>query len=63
MLLSDVKGQKPTRQWLVSDPLGGRTRWVSERELLSGAFAAGAFQLSTGRQRSYIDCFFVPTKA
>lgn len=63
MLLSDVQGQKPTRQWLVSDPLGGRTRWVSERELLSGAFASGDFKLTTGRQRSYIDCFFVPTRA
>ncbi len=33
MLMSDVRGEAPDRQYLVSDPYSGRTAWVSEGEM------------------------------
>lgn len=38
MLLSDVRGDdRGGKRYLVSDPLSGATRWVSEADLQSGA--------------------------
>lgn len=60
MLLTAVRGRKPKRSFLVTDPDGGRTAWVAERDLVSGAFADRQFQLSLPHERPYIDCFFLP---
>lgn len=60
MLLSAVRGHKPERQFLVSDPEGGRTAWVSERDLLKGTFVDQQFHLCAGDERGYIDSFLLP---
>lgn len=60
MLLSSVKGRKPRREFLVSDPDGGRTAWVGERSLLKGTFATDPFGLPEPGQRPYVDCFLFP---
>lgn len=39
MLMSDVRGAAPERQYLVSDPYRGTTQWVREADLRSGDFA------------------------
>ncbi len=60
MLLSAVRGRGDNRQWLVSDPDGGRTAWVDEADLRSGAFAREPFLLPDDSERPYIDCFILP---
>jgi hypothetical protein len=60
MLLSAVRGRKPERQFLVSDPEGGRTAWVTERDLLKGTFVDQQFHLCSGDERGYVDCFLLP---
>jgi hypothetical protein len=62
MMLSAVKGRKPGRQFLVSDPDGGRTAWVGEKDLLKGDFGDDPFQLCMPDERSYIDCFLLPSE-
>lgn len=60
MLLSAVKGRGDRRQWLVSDPDGGRTSWVSEAAFRSGEFAREPFLLPDADERPYVDCFILP---
>ncbi|MEW5847770.1 MAG: hypothetical protein AB2A00_03110 [Myxococcota bacterium] len=60
MLLSAVKGREPRREFLVSDPDGGRTAWVTEKDFLSGAFGSRIFQLSRKDERPYVDTFILP---
>jgi hypothetical protein len=60
MLMTAVDGKKPSRRFLVSDPLGGRTSWVTERDLIKGTFVDAQFFLSVGRERGFIDCFYLP---
>jgi len=61
MLLSAVHGRKPERQFLVSDPEGGRTAWVTERDLVKGTFVDRQFHLCTGDERGYVDSFLLPS--
>ena len=61
MLITHVKGRRPHRSFLVSDPDGGRTAWVSERSLIKGTFVAEQFKLCEKGERGYIDCFLLPT--
>jgi len=60
LLLSAVKGRGARRQFLVSDPDGGRTAWVKEKDLLSGHFAQEQFYLCTQGQNPYVDAFVLP---
>lgn len=60
MLISHVKGRKPNRAYLVSDPDGGRTAWVTERSLVKGTFVAKQFNLCEKGERGTIDCFLLP---
>jgi hypothetical protein len=60
MLVSAVKGKKPRRQFLVSDPDGGKTDWVKERDFLDGTFADRQFHLSESHERPYVDTFLLP---
>jgi hypothetical protein len=60
MLMTDVRGRRPHRMFLVSDPEGGRTAWVSEKALRDGSFVDDQFYLCTGPQRGYIDTFLLP---
>lgn len=60
MLLTRVRGQKPRREFLVSDPDSGRTVWIGERSLVKGAFIEEVFDLSRSGERGYIDSFFLP---
>jgi hypothetical protein len=62
MLLTAVGGRKPNRRFLASDPLGGRTAWVKEDDLVSGRFVRDQFQLCIGKERGYIDSFFLPQR-
>lgn len=62
MLLSAVQGRKPNREFLVSDPDGGRTAWVHERKLTRGSFAKDPFDLPKGDERPYVDSFLLPVK-
>lgn len=62
MLASDVDGKKPNRRFLISDPLGGKTAWVHERALISGVFVGEDFRLSVGRERGFIDSFYLPAR-
>lgn len=39
LLMSDVRGKSPDRQYLVSDPYSGKTGWVREADLQNGNFA------------------------
>jgi hypothetical protein len=61
MLLSAVDGKKPLRRFLVADPDGGRTAWVTEATFASGTFASEIFHLSQGDERPFVDTFFLPT--
>jgi hypothetical protein len=63
MLMTHVKGRVPNRSFLVSDPEGGRTAWVKERDLRDGTFADEQFHLCLEGQRGYVDCFVLPIKA
>lgn len=60
MLLTAVRGSKPERSFLVSDPDGGRTAWVKEADFLSGAFASRQFHLNKPTERPYVDSFLLP---
>ncbi|MBI3183257.1 MAG: hypothetical protein HYZ28_14055 [Myxococcales bacterium] len=62
MLLTAVKGRKPDRSFLVSDPDGGRTAWVTEADLVRGVFAERQFHLPKPGERPYVDCFFLPSR-
>lgn len=62
MLMSAVQGRKPNREFLVSDPDGGRTAWVHERKLVRGSFAKVPFDLPKGDERPYVDSFLLPVK-
>jgi hypothetical protein len=57
MSISDVRRQADgTRQFLVNDPWSGATRWVSEADFSSGAFAnasTGTFKLGTATVSHY----------
>jgi hypothetical protein len=63
MLISDVRGRSPEREYLVSDPDGGRTDWVQEKALVNGTFADATFHLAEPGERPYIDSFFLPKLA
>lgn len=60
MLLSSVKGRKPRRQLLVSDPDGGRTVWVEERRFVRGAFLSEDLHLARPGQHPWIDTVLLP---
>ena len=60
MLLTAVKGEQPNRSFLVSDPDGGRTAWVSEHDFRDGSFADQQFQLCEKHNRPYVDSFILP---
>ncbi|MFZ5470211.1 MAG: hypothetical protein ACOZIN_12320 [Myxococcota bacterium] len=60
MLLTAVRGKAPDRAFLVSDPDGGRTTWVTEKDLVSGVFGERPFQLNRKGERPYVDCFLLP---
>ena len=60
MLLSAVKGRKPSRELLVSDPDSGKTAWVSERSFLKGTFVDQQFHISKPTERPWVDCFILP---
>ncbi|MDP2340982.1 MAG: hypothetical protein Q8O67_08495 [Deltaproteobacteria bacterium] len=62
MLLSAVKGRKPAREFLVSDPDGGKTAWVTERAFLKGTFADEQFHIAKPGERPYVDCFILPVR-
>lgn len=59
MLLTHVKTEGGARQFLVSDPDGGRTAWVKEKDFLSGKFGVD-FGLPKPGERPYVDSFFLP---
>ncbi len=60
LLLSAVKGYGQRRQFLVSDPDGGRTAWVKEADLLNGSFARDQFYLCATGEKPYVDAFVLP---
>jgi hypothetical protein len=60
MLMTHAKGRVPNRSFLVSDPEGGRTAWVKERDLRDGSFVDRQFHLCIDDQRGYVDCFLLP---
>ena len=60
MLLTHVKGKSPHRSFLVSDPDGGRTAWVSERNFRKGSFVDKQFHLCESGERGYVDSFLLP---
>lgn len=60
MVLTHVKTEGGTRHFLVSDPDGGRTAWVKEKDFLSGKFGTD-FGLPGPGERPYVDSFFLPT--
>ncbi len=62
MLLTAVKGRRPHRHLLVSDPDGGRTTWVHERSLVRGTFLDEQLHLARPGDRPYVDCFLVPER-
>jgi len=60
MLITNVKGNKPHRSLLVSDPEGGRTAWVREADFKSGAFVDEQFHLCSAGERGFVDCVVFP---
>ncbi|MFT3711901.1 MAG: hypothetical protein QM817_30035 [Archangium sp.] len=60
MLLTNVKREGGVRSFLVSDPDGGRTAWVKEKDFVSGKFGSEPFQLNKPGERPYVDSFFLP---
>lgn len=48
LLASDVRGQSPNREFLITDPWTGRTGWVSEADIADGStdFFAGTGRLT-----------------
>ena len=63
MLLTHVKGSKPNRSFLVSDPEGGRTAWVREQDFKKGTFVDKQFDLCEVGERGFIDCFVLPDES
>lgn len=61
MLMTATRKGDAGREFLVSDPDGGRTAWVKEKDLVSGTFGSTQFFLSQPRERPYIDSFFLPS--
>ncbi|MBI4816690.1 MAG: hypothetical protein HY791_10555 [Deltaproteobacteria bacterium] len=62
MLLTHVSGNKPHRKFLVADPEGGRTAWVSEKSFVRGTFVTEPFKLTWPGQRGYVDTFLLPIR-
>lgn len=62
MLLTAVKSTPTGREFLVSDPDGGRTAWVKEKDFVSGAFGDKQFHLNRPDERPYVDCFYLPAR-
>lgn len=60
MLLTATRKVDGAREFLVSDPDGGKTAWVKERDFVSGAFGDKQFHLNKPDERPYVDCFFLP---
>ena len=60
LLLTAVKATPAGREFLVSDPEGGRTAWVTETALASGAFVDSPFGLSERHEKPFIDSFLLP---
>ncbi|MHC4390641.1 MAG: hypothetical protein ACYS22_04890 [Planctomycetota bacterium] len=59
MLMSATRRQGQDRDFLVSDPWTGRTAWVAEKDLISGAFSVDPFEQSYEKAPGYIDSFYV----
>lgn len=62
MLLTASRRVDGAREFLVSDPDGGKTAWVTEKDFVSGAFGDRQFHLNKPGERPYVDCFFLPSK-
>lgn len=62
MLLSAVRGKKPARELLVSDPDSGRTAWVAERSFVKGHFVDDQFHIAKPGERPWVDCFILPER-
>ena len=60
MLLTNVKGRKPNRSFLVTDPYSARTAWVHEKDFVNGTFANDVFELCESGQRGFVDGIFLP---
>ncbi|MBI1945439.1 MAG: hypothetical protein HYS27_07070 [Deltaproteobacteria bacterium] len=63
MLLTAVRGRKPHRHFLVSDPDGGRTVWVHERSFVRGTFLDEQLHLPRPGDRPYVDCVLLPERS
>jgi hypothetical protein len=63
MLLSAVKGRKPHRSFLVSDPDGGRTVWVDEKSFRRGTFLIEQLFLAGPGQTPWVDSFLLPVRS
>ncbi len=54
MMIADVRrDESGNRSFLMSEPVSGATRWVSEADLQSGAFTQGTFGIGNGTIRGY----------
>ncbi|MBS1149434.1 MAG: hypothetical protein H6Q89_1132 [Myxococcaceae bacterium] len=62
MLLTAARRVDGAREFLVSDPDGGRTAWVKEKDFVSGTFGDQQFHLSRPDERPWVDCFYLPTR-
>ena len=62
MLITAVQGKGVDRVFLVSDPDGGKTAWVTQKDLISGAFGDQQFNLPKPGERPFIDSFFLPAQ-
>jgi hypothetical protein len=59
-LLTAVKGKKPEREFLVSDPDSGRTVWVHERDFVRGKFVEQQLDIARPGDKPYVDMFLLP---
>lgn len=56
MLIADVRMRSGEKSYLIAEPWTGRTAWVSEASLVTGAFLAGTFEIDPGRvTHFYVD--------
>ena len=62
MLASAVKGRRPRRAFLISDPDGGRTAWVLERDFARASFCTEPFHLPAKGERPYVDTLLLPER-
>jgi hypothetical protein len=60
MIAVAVKHEDGARQFMLSDPDGGKTAWVSEKDLVSGKALDTVFHLPKPGERPYVDSFFLP---